>query len=110
MENLYRKGWWRGKRCHYCDRKLAKPREPRQKIRSDHATRDHVQPKSRGGTLVVPCCQACNDLKADMTSSEWYAFIAATPKWWHLWRKVPSGVIRSEAVRRQAELNFGGRG
>lgn len=46
-----------GEKCWYCGR----PLEPRQR------TRDHVEPKSAGGSSVaanlVTCCRACNQLK-----------------------------------------------
>lgn len=34
-------------------------------------TRDHVYPKSLGGTYVTPACDACNTLKKNMKPIEW---------------------------------------
>lgn len=42
---------------------------------AEATTRDHLVPKSRGGTdhlsNLRPCCRPCNALKADMTPAEW---------------------------------------
>lgn len=52
-----------GKRCAYCDDAVSQP-EP-----------DHVTPISRGGHNhignILPCCQACNADKGDMSLTEW---------------------------------------
>ena len=34
-------------------------------------TRDHVVPKSQGGTYIVPVCHQCNCSKANMSLQEW---------------------------------------
>ena len=34
-------------------------------------TRDHVVPKSRGGTFIVPACGPCNKSKADSSLDKW---------------------------------------
>lgn len=36
-------------------------------------TRDHVIPKSLGGTLIGAACSPCNTDKADKLLTEWYA-------------------------------------
>lgn len=52
---LNRHGW----KCYYCHKRLL--------LRD--ATRDHKIPKSKGGgggyKNLVPCCQKCNEEKAD---------------------------------------------
>lgn len=49
--------------CVYCGR------------HSNTLTRDHVIPRSKGGTSessnLVKCCQSCNASKGDMTPEEW---------------------------------------
>ena len=59
-------------RCHYCGcLTLLKP-TVEQKHRQ--ATRDHVLPKTRGGTNdednIVLACHLCNKVKYDMTGEE----------------------------------------
>ncbi len=50
------------------------------------ATRDHTIPVCHGGDRTVPCCQACNGIKADMTLGEWNTHMARNPEWWLAWR------------------------
>jgi hypothetical protein len=54
-------------RCWYCG---AKPEE---------LTIDHAKPRSRGGKNtdenLVPACFYCNNLKAQLTLSEWRKFV-----------------------------------
>lgn len=38
--------------------------------------RDHVLPRSRGGTTTVPACKPCNASKRDHTPGEWLAAAA----------------------------------
>lgn len=58
--------------CYYCGVDLTE----------ETATRDHVIPKSQGGTdaseNVVPCCLKCNREKADMSIGE---FMEGS-EWW----------------------------
>lgn len=68
--------------CHWCKRALLKPTSKGALRR----TRDHVFPQSRGGSWTVPCCLACNQLKADMLPEQWRAFCEANPSWWLLFR------------------------
>lgn len=65
-------------RCVYCKRDLAGPRS-----RSGTAlTRDHVMPRSVGGTRKVRCCRTCNGLKGDIHPSVWRWFTENFPQWW----------------------------
>ena len=70
------------KQCYYCQRQLEGPASPH----GTAFTMDHVVPQSRGGRHKVPCCRACNEVKADMLPGEWRSFMAHNPKWWRLWR------------------------
>lgn len=66
-----------GKPCAYCKRVMDA---------NDYdlmPTRDHVQPRSRGGKVTVWACRTCNRIKADMSLGQWLDFMAAFPKWWH---------------------------
>lgn len=64
--------------CAYCRRELAGP-----KSRSRCAiTRDHVMPKSVGGTRKVRACRQCNQLKGDIHPQVWRWFTEAHPGWW----------------------------
>lgn len=67
--------------CTYCKRTLG----PAGTGCSTAATADHLIPKSMGGTRVVPCCLACNNLKGNMMPGEWRAWCAANPAWWEQW-------------------------
>lgn len=51
-----------------------------------HPTRDHVLPRSRGGTRTVICCATCNGIKGDMLPDAWERFMAANPRWWKMSR------------------------
>ena len=65
--------WWKNRRgqgvCYYCGRRVT-PKE---------LTMDHIVPLIRGGkstrSNVVPCCESCNKLKADLVPSEWAAYL-----------------------------------
>lgn len=39
-------------------------------------TRDHVYPKSKGGTIKAPACEKCNTRKKDMKPIEWAIYAA----------------------------------
>lgn len=67
--------WWRaarkcGGRCWYCG---ALP---------DELTVDHAKPCSRGGKNsddnLLPACDYCNNLKSDLTVSEFRKFVKVT--------------------------------
>ncbi len=49
--------------CNYCGARLNR----------GNRTRDHVKARSKGGRVTVPCCRACNELKADMDLEEFRA-------------------------------------
>lgn len=55
------------RKCHYCGRWLYKGRRvPPGMERGQRYTRDHIIPRSRGGSgLTVSCCRDCNLAKAD---------------------------------------------
>lgn len=67
----------RNRPCHYCGIGMTK-RGTRDK-RS--ATRDHIIPKSRGGTgspiNTIMCCRKCNNEKGDFTGVEYREWIRA---------------------------------
>ncbi len=68
----------KGARCAYCERRLEAPTSPSKLA----ATRDHVVPRSAGGTEKVWCCRQCNSLKGDMMPDQWLAFRQSNPEWW----------------------------
>lgn len=68
--------------CRYCRRVLTDAR----KGGSTAASRDHIVPKCMGGRRTVPCCRACNEVKGDMAPDQWFAFMAAQPAWWTLYK------------------------
>lgn len=41
---------------------------------SRRLTKDHIYPKSRGGCITTPCCNACNQAKGDKKPIEWAIF------------------------------------
>ncbi len=63
--------------CTYCHRDMIPG-----KTNATRPTRDHVQPRSRGGKKTVPCCFKCNQAKADMSPREWQRFMDKFPEWW----------------------------
>lgn len=40
-------------------------------ILTKNVTRDHIWPKSKGGSYTTPSCDSCNTLKKDMKPIEW---------------------------------------
>lgn len=60
-------------RCFYCKNQVVVDQD-----RSNHATVDHVVPKSAGGTWarynLVLACYRCNSLKADMEFDNFMAY------------------------------------
>lgn len=44
------------------------------------STQDHVLPRSRGGTVTVPCCGPCNSSKRNRTPEEWIALLLEKPR------------------------------
>ena len=64
--------------CCWCKRQLVSSVSP-----LDRAfTFDHVRPVSGGGFRWVPCCRACNRLKADLPITDWMWFIDHHRRWW----------------------------
>jgi 5-methylcytosine-specific restriction endonuclease McrA len=77
--------WWRaakkcGGRCWYCGRQ------------PEELTVDHAKPRSRGGQNqddnLLPACEYCNNLKANLTVSEFR-------KW-----------VKVKVIRRLMELGY----
>jgi 5-methylcytosine-specific restriction endonuclease McrA len=68
----------KGANCAYCCRRMESTRSASRLA----ATRDHVQPKSLGGSYRIWCCRACNNIKADMTPNEWSLYMRQNPEWW----------------------------
>lgn len=93
-------GYGRGERCAYCKRKL----EASTAKSWLAATRDHVKPKSRGGTYTVWACKKCNAIKGSMAYRQWLDFMDHNPGWWRLefgrgWRhRVVYGVAASQPL------------
>ena len=56
-------------RCWYCGHRLLNTMP----LRDRSKTRDHVYPRSRGGTVTVKACQLCNRVKGDRTLEEFRA-------------------------------------
>jgi hypothetical protein len=69
-----------------------------------HPTRDHVLPRSRGGTRTIICCATCNGIKGDMLPLAWEAFMEANPRWWKLSRRelrlLRRDLVQADAFRR----------
>lgn len=68
----------KGASCPYCHRVMESSRS----VSKLAATRDHVHPKSLGGTYRIWCCQACNTIKASKTPAEWSLYMRENPEWW----------------------------
>jgi hypothetical protein len=64
-----------GEPCAYCKRVM-------QAWTDTHPTKDHVVPRSKGGTDTVLCCYQCNQMKSDGSPEEWEAFMRTNPSWW----------------------------
>lgn len=67
-----------GATCAYCKRMLVGAPSRSALM----ATRDHEEPKCRGGLRTVWACFTCNTMKGNMTLAEWLAFTRETPEWW----------------------------
>lgn len=74
-----------GARCHWCRRVMLDPSVYSVLC----ATKDHVIPKSRGGTVKVWCCWTCNQIKGDKHPGEWARFMLDNPRWWNALMKPP---------------------
>lgn len=86
----------KGEVCTYCRRTLEAQSAPSRLA----ATRDHVHPRSLGGTRKVWCCWACNSLKANKTAEQWSEFMKANPEWWKLctWQRHRTRHKRGEPI------------
>ena len=63
--------------CFYCGSFMLEPpsngyHHPRS------ATRDHIHPRSKGGSLTVKCCAECNNLKRTLLLEQWRIAICGT--------------------------------
>ena len=79
-----------GKKCFWCHRQMVTG----PKVRQNHpllATRDHVVPRCENGMNgsrnEVWACQACNNVKGDMSVQQWLDFREANQKWWLLFER-----------------------
>lgn len=79
----------------YCKRELVA-------YTATHPTRDHVMPKSKGGTKTVWCCTKCNNVKGAMLPEEWVWFMANFPEWWKTAGREAKG--RREVFSRRVKL------
>lgn len=62
-----------GKACHWCRRPMML-QSPKWR-----PTRDHVIPRSVGGTIIKIACFACNQLKGDMPAPLWVIVMERFP-------------------------------
>lgn len=76
---------WVGRPCPYCGAKMGVCEQGSPLARSQvdaprYPTRDHLLPRSRGGTNaaknIAICCRCCNGDKGDRTPREWLAALA----------------------------------
>lgn len=77
-----------GKPCYWCNRRMDKGR-------GLWPTRDHVVPRSQGGTVTVWACEGCNSVRGDMTAEMWRAFLTREPE---AWRRFFNRGPRGEAL------------
>jgi 5-methylcytosine-specific restriction endonuclease McrA len=86
---------WLKDKCYYCESKLNNSKHG--KLRK---TRDHVIPKSKGGTGAgnyVPCCDQCNLSKGSKSLYEWECFLLTAPehKLKEVWYKLRFRIIKN---------------
>ncbi len=65
-----------GKPCTYCPCLMSI------EVGARYPTRDHVEPRSRGGKITVWACYTCNAVKRDMSVDEWANYRADHDFWW----------------------------
>jgi len=82
--------------CYWCERQL----EPSWSDSTVAFTRDHVVPRDAGGQKWLPCCRACNAMKANMLPAQWRQFIETHPKWWQHYPTLATTIIRQELLAR----------
>jgi len=68
-----RMGRQHGKPCFWCKKPM------RVESAKWRPTRDHVIPKSQGGTILRICCHCCNHLKGDMPPALWLVVLEIAP-------------------------------
>jgi 5-methylcytosine-specific restriction endonuclease McrA len=66
---MLRAFWEQKGKCFYCSVDLLQ-------LPFSQTTRDHMHPKSLGGTEIVISCMVCNRLKAAHPYEKWLAWIA----------------------------------
>lgn len=73
--------------CFYCGKKLVpveKDKNGNGRVKSDSVTKDHLQPKARGGAGLhsnkVDACKECNFDKASLTLEEYRVVVAFRKK------------------------------
>lgn len=90
--------------CQYCLRPMNRA------DRKLHATRDHINPRCRGGGPIVVACITCNGIKGNMLHDVWQAFMAAHPSWWTLTkyelRMIQRAAIGLPTVPRKRAVRF----
>ena len=87
-------------KCHYC--RVTLTRTTATNHRADMYTRDHIHPKSLGGTKTVPCCLRCNGMKGNLTAREWNQWRADTPDWSTIRRPASIVIAETKAAQRAA--------
>ena len=82
---------WLDPLCWYCGTSLKKHRgtPAGRKQMPDDYTRDHIEPKHKGGIETVACCRKCNSDKAHLTLQEYRLIV--------MYR---SGLIDKEMIER----------
>lgn len=65
---------YHGKPCFWCKRQML------MESASLQPTRDHLIPRSRGGTVIRITCLACNNLKGDMPPALWVLTLEKHPE------------------------------
>jgi 5-methylcytosine-specific restriction endonuclease McrA len=70
-----------GKLCTYCARPMSTD------VPLLYPTRDHVEPRSKGGRILVWACATCNHVKRDMTEEQWAVYRFEHDYWWRPGRR-----------------------
>lgn len=80
--------------CYWCKRQL----EPSWSQGQCAFTKDHIVPQSEGGKKWLPCCRACNTMKADMSPERWREFMADFPRWWQHYPMTAAVIIQKSRM------------
>jgi len=71
-------------KCYYCKKETTIKTANNKKMRHDHATKEHLIPKSQGGSNRVPniklACHQCNTMRDDMCAIEWMTIVNSPSK------------------------------